>query len=97
MTVTRADTRGDAAYVTRAHGAYLISNTESGEADGTSTPDQQYDAAGSLKTAKRIARAGAVDFGWRPPFRWTSASPGLWILEGLNNDGYEYEEADSDG
>lgn len=80
------------AYVSPANGAYLIQLA--GEQTVDSTSHELWDAASSLRTAKRIARTGAEQLGYRPPFRWSLLAGGpTWVLEATSPD----DEGNPDG
>lgn len=85
----RPDTRYTCAYVCPRNRAYMISWSETATTGGNATPDDLFDVASSLVNAKRIARRGAEELGWRGPFRWEISENGNWLLEGLNDDGYD--------
>lgn len=95
MKIRRPATRRHAAHIAKRNGAYLITASESNEADGTTTPDDLFDVASSLPKAKQIARTMALDLLWRGPFRWTKDHTGYW-LEATDNDDYEYDDDDDD-
>lgn len=65
------------AYVHRTNGAYLIGFA--GPLTDDVTPYALYDAAGSLRRARQVARAGAESFGYVGPFRWVDG-PGYIVL-----------------
>lgn len=93
MKVSRPDTRTIAARISRRHGAWLIQFHESNDRDGTTTPDEVFDCASSLRVAKRVTRQGAIELGWRPPFQWIEDPDSLSVLlMGLDNDGIEYDD-----
>ncbi len=93
VTVVGTPERCVVAGVVKRHGAYLID--WQGPATDDLTPDALYDVAGSLTVAKRVAREGAIEMGYRPAWRWQQTSFG-WVLEGTYMDEIEHYEDDED-
>lgn len=99
MKISRPDSRTSAARISRRHGSWFIHNSESNETDGTTTPDELFDCASSVRVAKRIARKVAVELGWSGPFTWVEDPDSVsLVLLATDNDGVEYDdEVDDDG
>lgn len=72
--------RMEAVFMVRRNGAWLLSGTDGG--DVGLPPSDLYDAAGSLKEAKRAARRLATELGFTGAARWTEQKDGrVWVLE----------------
>ena len=77
-----ADTeRQPVVYVQRSHGAWLIHFVGTYPHDSPETDN--FDAAASLRVAKRLAREGASTYATN--LRWREA-PGGWVLEGVEDE-----------
>ncbi len=72
-----------AVFITRSNGAYLIQHV--GELVQDLPDDLRFEAASSLRIAKRIAKEGAESFGYGPPFRWITED-GFVTLEAVLDD-----------
>jgi hypothetical protein len=68
------------AMVIKRNNAYMVWFT--GPLTDDATPDEQIDVAGSLTLAKRLAREGALEFGYVGPFHWSQDVPWRWNLDG---------------
>lgn len=89
---TRPDTRTTAVHIMYLHGAYLISYSETTSNDGNATPIDLFECASSQRVAKRVARAGAIELGWRGPFTWFPTESGGFIMLATDDDGYERDD-----
>lgn len=69
------------AMVSRSHGAWLV--YACGSAYEDLTPIEQFDAASSLRVAKRIAVEDALAAGYERPVRWTRTDHGSWHLSAM--------------
>lgn len=93
--VRRADaSRETVGWVSRHHGAYLLS--WGGPLSDDMPENEKYDCASSLALAKRLLRAGAIDMGYQGPLRWTRERDGLWSLEATYVDEYDRYVDDDD-
>lgn len=81
-------TRDIVARVNREHGAWLIQRTDDHAQFRSS--DENYGAAGSLATAKRLAVEWARAAGAEGRPRWLTPSDGIWTLEMRWPDDHDY-------
>lgn len=76
-----------AARFIKRNGAYLIEHVGSLNHSWTNDNGANYDCAGSLRVAKRVARDGAAEIGYVGPFRWQTEGTSTWVLEATVEDG----------